>query len=194
MPKKIKKPTTAKNAVLESDLEATRLTRTLFFVVVTLISFIVISDTWNLIVRERIVWLVGATVLLFIATTFVWMLSGTTRKTSVTTLTQRLILVIALILVSGIFTYFERGMASTSTPLYILPILVAATLHNRHILIGTALLSIATYFYAAVAYFNLNFNEGYRVELYSKLVLFIGLTLCITWLVMIIVGLRKDSK
>lgn len=195
MPKQKKSPKKPLPPQQESDdLEVTRITRTLFFVVFTLLAFIVISDAWNLILREKIVWLVGGSVLLFVVTVIIWMLAGTAKKSRVSTLSYRMALVASLVLLAGLFTYNERGMASTSTPLYVIPILVAATLRNRHILIGTALLSIATYFYSTVAYFNLNFNEGYRVELYSKLVLFIGLILCITWLTMILAGLRKDSK
>lgn len=195
MPKKIQAvKKSSNNTVSGSNKEVTRITRTLFFVSLTLIAFIIISDTWNLILREKIVWLVGGVAVLFIVTTVVWMLAGTADASRSSNLFYRMALLLALVIVAGFFTYHERGMASTSTPLYVLPLLIAATLRNRHILIGTALLCIATYFYTTVAYFNLNFNEGYRVELYSKLVLFVGLFLCITWLVMILVGLRKDSK
>lgn len=193
MAKKLQNKKTKNNQHLD-DLEVTRITRTIYFVVVTLIAFVVISDSWNLILREKIVWLVGAVVFVFTLNTLVWMLAATTRKSNTSALLYRMTLVVSLIALAGIFTYNERGMASTSTPLYVLPILIAATLHNRHILIGTSLLTVATYFFAVVSYFNLNFNEGYRVELYSKLVLFAGLILCISWLTMILVGLRRDSR
>lgn len=191
--KKPSKNTPSKTIDLD-NLEATRITRTMFIVVLTLLTFIIVSDSWNLILREKIVWLVSGIFLLFIVSTVVWMLASTAKQSRSSSLFYRLALVVTLMVLAGLFTYNERGMASTSTPLYVLPILVAATLKNRHILIGTAFLSIATYLYTTVAYFNLNFNEGYRVELYSKLILFSGLILCITWLVMILVGLRNDSR
>jgi uncharacterized membrane protein YgdD (TMEM256/DUF423 family) len=91
-------------------------------------------------------------------------------------------------------TYWERGMASTSTILYALPLLVVAIAQNRHALMATAVLAAGTYAFAAVKYFNDYFNEGYRIQLWGTIVLVGGSIVVSSWLIMIIAGLRKDSK
>lgn len=84
-------------------------------------------------------------------------------------------------------------MASTSTIMYALPLLTIATLRSRHALLATAALCAGTYAFAAVLYFKTFFNEGYRIQLWSTMLLYIGAIFVITWLIMIIANLRKDS-
>jgi hypothetical protein len=85
-------------------------------------------------------------------------------------------------------------MASTSTILYVLPLLVVATLKNRHALLAATLLAIGTYALATVTYFNNYFNEGYRIQLWGSIVLYSGSMLVVAWLIMVLTGLRKDSR
>src|SRR5690606_10929252 len=78
-------------------------------------------------------------------------------------------LILADILIASFSVYTQRGMASRAVLLYIIPILVAASLGKRVVLFGAALLGIAAYTTTAIMYFVLNFNEGYKVELYGEI-------------------------
>ena len=63
----------------------------------------------------------------------------------------------------------SRGMASTSTILYALPIASMALWRSRTYTIGVSILASATYALAATKYFYDFFNEGYRVQLYGEI-------------------------
>lgn len=172
------------------DLDVTRLSRTLYFLIAVIAISMIIFDSGNLITREAINqrWLL-LTVLLG-ANTSAWFLGGVKEFKKPATYVLSLVLVVF----AGFITYWERGMASTSTILYVLPLLVVATLRNRHALLGMAALAAGTYAFAAVRYFNDFFNEGYRIQLWGNLAQYIGLIFVVTWLIMVIAGLRHDSK
>ena len=71
--------------------------------------------------------------------------------------------------------YTQRGYASKSVLLFIIPIIVASVLVNRTALYATALLAGIAYSTTAITYFVLNFNEGYSAELYAEIGLHSGL-------------------
>lgn len=175
-------------------LMITRLTRTVYFVLAFYALSIVIFDSGNLITRESIIdrWLLF-TVLLAV-NTIVWYAASQRKSIYNRPSAAILILSLTLIAFAGFNTYWERGMASTSTILYALPLLTVATLKSRHALIAITTLSAGTYSFAAVKYFNDYFNEGYRIQLWGQIVLYSGVTFALAWLVMIIAGLRHDSK
>lgn len=80
---------------------------------------------------------------------------------------------VVLIVLTDIFyasfsVYTQRGMASRAVFMFVIPIIVAGLLLSRSALFATAILSIAAYSLSAVSYFVLNFNEGYKVELYGE--------------------------
>ena len=103
-------------------------------------------------------------------------------------------LTVALIAFAGFMTYWERGMASSSTIFHVLPLLVIATHKDRHAVMAVAGISAGTYAFSAVKYFNDYFNEGYRVQLWGNIVLYSATILVSAWLILIVSGLRKDSK
>jgi uncharacterized membrane protein YgdD (TMEM256/DUF423 family) len=177
----------------DSSLDITRITRTIYFFLGVYILTIVIFDSGNLITREAVInrWSIAS--LLLLINTLVWF---TAVQNWAVPFKKSLIplLTLGLLVFAGLTTYWERGMASTSTILYVLPLLVIATSKNRHSLIATAVLAVATYSFAAVKYFNDYFNEGYRIQLWGNLVLIGGTLFAATWLIMILAGLRKDSK
>ena len=182
-----------KKTAEELQLSITRVTRTIYFFVIMYMISIVIFDSGNLITRESIInrWTI-ATILLII-NTFVWFIAVQKIPTNTKTITIYL-LTATLLIFAGLSTYWERGMASTTTIFYILPILVIAILKNRHALLATTILSIGIYAFATVKYFNDYFNEGYRVQLWGTIII-VGTTIVTaTWLVMILTGLRKDSN
>ena len=80
-----------------------------------------------------------------------------------------LLCVTAELVLAGFITYWERGMASTSTILYALPIASMALWRSRTYTIGVSILASATYALAATKYFYDFFNEGYRVQLYGEI-------------------------
>jgi uncharacterized membrane protein YgdD (TMEM256/DUF423 family) len=182
-----------KNPTDNVQLSLTRATRTIYFFIALFILSIVLFDSWNLITREAIIdrWTIITMVL--VINTFVWF--GASQQWPVRTRKLPIaVLAGTLLLFAGLMTYWERGMASTTTILYALPILVIAIAKNRHALQATAILAVGTYSFAAVKYFNDYFNEGFRIQLWGSIILVGGSIVTVAWLTMIIAGLRKDSK
>ncbi len=176
------------------SLTLTRITRTVYFVLGFYALSIVIFDSGNLITRESIIdrWLIFTFILG--VNTFAWYMAS--QKNNLLNRPAILILTLSLIFLifAGLTTYWERGMASTSTIFYALPLLIVATLKNRHALLTIATLSVGTYAFATVKYFNDYFNEGYRIQLWGSIVLYSGIIFACTWLIMVITGLRHDSE
>jgi len=172
----------------------TRITRTMYFLLGFFALSIALFDSGNLITREAVIdrWIL-CSALLAVNTLF-WYLAvrdDAKIKASKLMITG---LAVATLVFAGFMTYWERGMASTSTILYVLPLIIIATLKNRHALIAVATLSASTYSLAAVKYFNDFFNEGFRIQLYSSIVLYSGIIFVVAWLLMIASNLRHDSK
>jgi hypothetical protein len=177
------------------SLTLTRVSRTLLFFSAVLAVSIIIFDSGNLITREAVIDRWVLTTVVFVSAAIAWFMAslGGLEKP---TLHASVIFLITLILIgaAGFMTYWERGMASSSTILYVLPLLVIATLKNRHALLTATALSAGTYALATVLYFNTYFNEGYRVQLWGNIVLYTGIILVCGWLIMILTGLRHDSR
>lgn len=159
-----------------------------FFAVYSL--FIIIFDSGNVITREGIYqrWMVAG--LLLVVFSFFWIAS---RKASSYSQLFRalLICVSAELLLAGLMTYWERGMASTSTVLYMMPIASMAFARSRTYTVATSLFASAAYIIASTKYFYDFFNEGYRVQLYGEIVFY-----CAVFLItgMVISTLAHASK
>ena len=182
----------AKKKTQSLALATTRVTRTIYFFLGFFALSIIVFDSGNLITRESVIDRWTLLSVLLVINTLVWLASSrslkSTQALAVTTLAA------TTLVFAGFMTYWERGMASTSTILYALPLLIIATIKNRHALLAFAVLSAGTYAFAAVKYFNDFFNEGFRVQLWGSIILYTGAILAITWLIMIIAGLRHDSR
>lgn len=174
------------------NISLTRVTRTLYFFIGFFAISIVIFDSGNLITREAVIDRWSLLSGLFIANTIAWFIGSKPSKNNKSILTY--MLSISLVAFAGFMTYWERGMASSSTIFYVLPLLVIATLKNRHALMAVAGLSAGAYAFSAVKYFNDYFNEGYRVQLWGNIVLYFTTILICAWLILVVSGLRKDSK
>lgn len=176
-----------------SSLDLTRLTRTVYFLLVVFAVSIMIFDSGNLITRDAVVerWTIFSALL--VINTAIWVSASQTSQVGFRSLATY-ISALSVLGFAGLMTYAERGMASTSTLLYALPLLIVATLKSRHSLIATAALSAGTYAFASVKYFNDFFNEGYRIQLWGSLVFYTGIIFTAAWLLMIVAGLREDSR
>ena len=177
----------------DSSLVLTRISRTLLFFVSFFALSTVIFDSGNLITRELVIERWVLTSILLAAIIASWSVAALTRYGTA----HKIFIAITaaeLLLFAGFVTYWERGMASTSTILYVLPILVIATLRNRHILLGTTALAAGVYALSAVLYFNTYFNEGYRIQLWGTLFQQVSTLFVTAWLIMTLTGLRRDSK
>ncbi len=176
----------------QPSLNLVHITRTLYFFIAIYAVSIAIFDAGNLITRDALVDRWTALFVIFVINTIAWFIAAQGTEYSKKILT--IISTLALLLFAGAITYLERGMASTSTVLYALPILIAATLKNRHTLFATTALCVGTYSFATIKYFNDFFNEGYRIQLWGSIILFSGVLIVVNWLVMNLTGLRRDSK
>jgi hypothetical protein len=130
--------------------------------------FTIIFDSGNVLTREAIYqrWMMAA--VLLVVFTFFWIASR--KASSYRQMFRVLLLCVAVeLMLAGFMTYWERGMASTSTILYMVPILTMAFARSRTYTIATALIASAIYTAAATKYFYDFFNEGYRVQLYGEI-------------------------
>lgn len=173
-------------------LNLTRITRTMYFFIGLFALSIIVFDSGNLITRDAVIDRWTVVTALLIINTVVWYAASRSVLKKVDILTG--LLVLTTLGLAGFMTYWERGMASTSTILYALPLLIVATMKNRHALLATTALAIGTYSFAAVKYFNDYFNEGYRVQLWGTILLVSSVLLTMAWLILIVAGLRQDSK
>jgi len=179
---------------IDITLTLTRVTRTLFFFAGFYALSIVIFDSGNLITREAVIdrWTILSGLL--VVNSLCWLISAQITHRLSSQIILRSVLAVSLLAFAGFTTYWERGMASTSTLFYLLPLLIIATLKNRHALLTTTILAVTTYAFATVKYFNDFFNEGFRIQLWGNIVLYGGTIFVCAWLIMVITDLRHDSR
>jgi hypothetical protein len=132
-----------------------------------------------------------ATASLLVVATILWYFA----KNKVTSLGGFKVIIYALIITDIAFAsfnvYTQRGYASKSVVLFVIPIFVAAVLASRSALYATALLSIAAYTTTDIMYFTLNFNEGYMAELYGEIGFYSALYLLLAALLWTLVRKQK---
>lgn len=152
--------------------------------------FTIIFDGGNVITRERVYdrWML--TVLLFVVFEVFWIIVKKARSKNLI-FGSLIAVVIAELALAGFMTYWERGMASTSTVLYLIPIASIAFAKSRTYTVGTAILAAATYLFASTKYFYDFFNEGYRVQLYGEIFFYSALFIVLGWLLATLVRIPK---
>lgn len=134
-----------------------------------LVSQVIIYDAAKLITPEAVLRRWQAIALLLVTITAVWYLA---KSKHIYTLGYTLltgVLVLADILLASFYVYDQRGMASRAVLLYLVPIAAVAILRSKSALFATAALAVTAYTTAAITYFVVNFNEGYKIELYGEL-------------------------
>lgn len=114
---------------------------------------------------------------LAIVTILVWLLARTQQSSQAAYRFAISALIVADIAFAAFNVYTQRGYASKSVLLFLIPIIVATVLLNRSVLFATAALAVAVYSTTVVMYFVNNFNEGYSSEMYGEIGLYCGLFL-----------------
>lgn len=176
-----KQNTTRSHSALRARLR--RLSNVHYLLILAIISQIIIFDAGKLIQPVNVLQRWVAVGLLTSAVTLVWYAArnGAGQEVTLKKLTGTLIA--ADIAFASFATYSQRGMAARTAVLFAMPIVVAAALARRSALIATALLSASAYMITCVAYFVLNFNEGYKLELYGEVGFYCAALLVFAFLV-----------
>lgn len=149
-------------------LGALRAARLHFVFIALLVTQTVIYDAWKLIAPKALMnrWI--AVALLLVITTAVWYVVRSRVRSLLTYKAMLATLILSDIAFASFSVYVQRGMASRAVMLFVIPIILAAVLRSRTALFATATLCAAAYTSTAIAYFVLNFNEGYKIELYGE--------------------------
>ena len=144
--------------------------------------YTIIFDAGNILTREDVYhrWIFA--VILTAAFSLFWVATKKANTNNVL-FGSLIVCIIAELILAGYMTYWERGMASMSTVLFIFPIVSMALTGSRTYTVGTSLLASAIYTGACTKYFYDFFNEGYRIQLYGQLFFFASLYLTIGWAV-----------
>lgn len=139
-----------------------------FLLVAILIGQTILYDTAQLITPDSVLrrWVAISGLLAVNGAVWYLVKSRLGRKALYTTLTTSLVL--SNIALASFFVYEERGMASRAVFLYVFPIIMSGLVMSKSALYATAIFSVAAYSLTTVSYFVLNFNEGYKVELYGE--------------------------
>jgi hypothetical protein len=133
---------------------------------------VMIYDGSNVITPEARLWRWIATGSLLAVVAVVWYLAHNQNNDIPTYKRLTFLLVAANIAFASFNIYTRRGMASRAVILYTIAIASAAILLSRAAVFAAAVLSAAAYAVTAVTYFTLNFNEGYKAELYGEIIFY----------------------
>jgi hypothetical protein len=163
-----------------------RVARLHYLYIIAIVTQLILYDAGKLI--EPIVvlrrWAVLALLIFVVAVVWYWVQK---KNTSQSTLQKLAFMLIATdIFVASFHVYIQRGMASKAVLLFVIPLIVAACLQRKSALIATSLICIAVYSLTAVAYFVLNFNEGYKLELYGEVGFYSAILLLISFALWIV--------
>ncbi len=163
-----------------------------FVFVFAYIAQIMVYDAWKLITPQAVMerWIAAASLL--IINTGVWYVARNMASSTIAYKKLVFTLILADIAMASFNVYTQRGMASRAVALYAIPIIVSSVLLSRAALLATATLSIAAYTTTAVSYFVLNFNEGYKIELYGEITSYCFFFLILAALLWVVV--RQHSR
>lgn len=176
------------------QIAAIRLARIHFYFVIIFALYTIISDAWHLIPPDVVLqrWTMNS--ILLIGTAVVWYLA---RRSTNATMYYRFLIYCLILLDIAMATfniYTQRGMASRAVLLYALPIAASSLLLSRVAIFTSAALSAATYSLAAVRYFVVNFNEGYKVELYTEVGFYCAIFFVLAAILAAVVHFRGDNS
>lgn len=166
-----------------------RITRVHFVYVLIYMASLIIFDSSNLITHEAVLKSWTAAGALMVVNTVIWYLCRARIRNDNLYIILLIILLVCDILFAGMNVYWQRGMASKSVMLFVVPIISAGLMKSRSLVLATASVSTAVYSIAAVRYFFENYGQGYRVELYGEIAFYSAMFFVIAVLMMI--GFRK---
>jgi hypothetical protein len=159
-----------------------------------LILITIIFDAWQLITPSVVLqrWTLAA--LLLAITAAVWYASRFSGKSTFYLHILCFCLIAADMIIATYLVYSERGMASRAVMLYAIPIVTAGVLASRRATYAAATLATAIYTLAAVRYFVVNFNEGYKIELYGTIGFYSAMFFVIAALTNILIDRGKSEN
>lgn len=168
-----------------------RVSRLHFVYVIILVAQTTLYDAWKLITPDALLKRWCVTAALLVITTIIWYIvrSGV-RSTAICKLLVAT-LIVADIAIASFSVYTQRGMASRAIMLFVVPLLVSTVLMSRTAIFATAALCAAAYSTTAIAYFVLNFNEGYKIELYGEVGFYSGMLFVIASLLWILIRVKR---
>ncbi|HSX43792.1 MAG TPA: hypothetical protein VLE69_00625 [Candidatus Saccharimonadales bacterium] len=170
-----------------------RVSRLHFVYVLILIVQIWVYDAWHLIPPEAVMqrWII--TSVLLAVTSVVWYLSHSPKRSNSAYRYMLYALILVDIAVASFGVYTQRGMASRAVALYAVPIIVSAVLLSRAALLTTAAICAASYTTAAIMYFVLHFNEGYKIELYGETTFYSAIFFLLAMLLWVVIKTKHKK-
>ena len=147
---------------------AIRVARVHFVLIGVYVATVIAYDAFNLITEDALLarWTMAS--ILLVASAIFWYLTRIDGKASGYygwIIYGFIMLDMAL---ASFSVYTQRGMASKSVFLYVIPIVIAALLLRRAALYMVATISVAAYSLTAIWYSVNNPSEGYKIELYGE--------------------------
>lgn len=172
---------------------ALRITRVHFVYVALLVVQVIVYDAWKLVVPSIVLkrWIIASTLLS--VNLVIWFLLRTKQMSLSAIKSLIFLLIVTDIGVATYSVYVQRGMASRAVMLYAVPIIVSAVLLSRAAIFFTAALSAAAYTTAAITYFVVHFNEGYKIELYGEIGFYSAIMFLLAALLWVFVREKKGS-
>lgn len=152
----------------------------------------IIMDSWSLLTKEAIGWRWMSAGALLVVNLIVWYLARQKKTNKYTELV--IVLAVSQIIFAGLNVYWERGMASVSPILFVIPILTIGALMKKRALMSVTALSAITYSLVLYRYFYDRYGEGYSVQLWGQMFFFSGIFFVVAWSVMVITGIGCKSK
>jgi hypothetical protein len=185
-----KKPTRANNWL---QTTAVRLTRIHFAYVAFYLLSIIIFDTWNLYSHDatKQLWTAGG--VLLVCNVLLWFIARLKSNNTWFYIGVVLALILVDIIFASYIVWWQRGLYSKSVMLYTIPIISAAALRSRSILLATTTLSAAAYSTISVRYFFTNYGLAYRVELWGTVGFFSAMMFVMAFLLMVIIRPSEEK-
>ncbi len=157
------------------QIHVLRMSRLHFVYAAIFIVSTILFDAWNLITPDIIMGRWAAAAGLVVVSALVWYASRTTTKSTLQYQGLVYALIASDLAIATYMVYAQRGIASKSVLLYVIPIIVATALLSRAALFATAAISVALYSFVCVRYFYLNPGQAYKVELYGEVAFYSAL-------------------
>lgn len=162
-----------------------RITRVHFVYILIYMASLIIFDSWNLLSHGDVAKRWTAAGSLMIVNLIIWYLCRAKLNNDKLYRFLLIVLIACDILFAAVNVYWQRGMSAKSVMLFAIPIISAGLAKSRSLVLSTTGISAAAYSIAAVRYFNDNYGQGYKIELYGEIFFYSGILLIIALLMLI---------